>query len=212
MPHAAVFTQLPPVCATKRNVSQRTSLCLFLVCLVPTFWVVVLNVIPAADCGSRPRDPSTSAKMPPRISGHDLMAIFPTNPPSHTVSCDDLFKKQARQFLSTPEPPLRSPREPTNGAPGHHALRGEAVAPGHDTPRAANDPNLRLHPQQYAVPSQQNGKGHSRSGSSSSSRPHTGSRPSTGQQQGAMPVIYQYEACPLHHYHQKDADMRSPHL
>jgi len=148
--------------------------------------------LPPADCGPRPRDSSTSANMPPRISGHDLMAIFPTTPPSHTVSCDDLFKKQARQFLSTPEPPLRTPREPTNGAPGQHTARGEAVATGHDAQRAAMDPNLQLHPQQYAVSPQQNGRTHARNGSSSS-RPHTGSRPSTGQQQGSMPVIYQYE-------------------
>ena len=138
------------------------------------------------------------------------MAIFPTNPPPHTVSCDDLFKKQARQFLSTPEPPLRTPRDPTNGAPGAHAPRGEAVATGYDTQRAAMDPNLRLHPQQNAVPSQRNGgtPGHTRSGSSS--RSHTGSRPSTGHQQASMPVIYQYEACPLVRLHpQQDADVSS---
>ncbi|GJE88307.1 hypothetical protein PsYK624_043900 [Phanerochaete sordida] len=144
-----------------------------------------------ADSGSRSRDGSSSANMPPRISGHDLMAIFPTNPPSHNVSCDDLFKKQARQFLSTPESPLRPPREPANGAPGPYAARGEAVANGHDAQRAALDPNLQLHPQQHAASPQPNGRAHARNGSASS-RPHTGSRPSTGQQ-GSMPVIYQYE-------------------
>lgn len=152
---------------------------------------VPLSVSPA-DCGPRSRDPSTSANMPPRISGHDLMAIFPTNPPSHNVSCDDLFRKQARQFLSTPEPPLRSPREPTNGTPRQYTPRGEAVATGHDAQRAAMDPNLQLHPQQHAASQQPKGRTHART-SSSGSRPHTGSRPSTGQHQGSMPVIYQYE-------------------
>ena len=123
--------------------------------------------------------------MPPRISGHDLMAIFPTNPPSHNVSCDDLFKKQARQFLSTPDPQLAAKREPNMapaGAPhdGHHGAYDAAGG------RAPTDPAHRAHPQFAPPPAM--GHGHS----SPDSRPQTRNRPPT-RMEGASPVIYQFE-------------------
>lgn len=44
--------------------------------------------------------PPSSSSWPPPISGHDLMAIFPTVPPSTNVCCNDIFSKQARAYLS----------------------------------------------------------------------------------------------------------------
>lgn len=114
------------------------------------------------------------------------MAIFPTNPPSHNVSCDDLFKKQARQFLSTPEPPVVK-RESNMASAGHDSMRGEPATNGYDANRAAMDPNYRHQSQQYAhSPAQSHG--------SPDSRPQTRNRPPT-RMEGASPVIYQFEVC-----------------
>ncbi|KAI0339493.1 hypothetical protein BDW22DRAFT_1361553 [Trametopsis cervina] len=41
-----------------------------------------------------------------QLNGHDLMAMFPTQAPMQLVCCDDIFKSQAREFLSRQGPPV----------------------------------------------------------------------------------------------------------
>jgi hypothetical protein len=106
--------------------------------------------------------------MPPRISGHDLMAIFPTNPPPHNVSCDDLFKKQARQFLSAADP-LVVARESNGSSFRRESMQG-GMAAGYNGSRSIVDPDPRVRQQ----PHSQHQQGVVRhSPSNSDSRPQT---------------------------------------
>ena len=57
-----------------------------------------------------PVDPNAWPSPPPapvleQLTGHDLMALFPTQAPSQSISCNDIFKSQAREFLSRQEWP-----------------------------------------------------------------------------------------------------------
>lgn len=110
----------------------------------------IVQTKPEPQSPTLPQDSNVRKAMPPasslpsRISGHDLMAIFPTNPPPHTISCDDLFKKQAHQFLSRPEHPVaaapsmgssQSRREsPPEGAVNSHGWHRDTAPPNPHQP------------------------------------------------------------------------------
>ena len=79
-----------------------------------------------------------SSSMPPPISGHDLMAMFPTVPPSSEVCCDHIFKKQARAYLSgsregtaTPEGDAVRHRVDSGSSPAPTFARRDSAAPRH---------------------------------------------------------------------------------
>ncbi|KAI0690333.1 hypothetical protein BC835DRAFT_191087 [Cytidiella melzeri] len=63
---------------------------------------------PSSSARIHPLDPnawSSSQQQPPsgsleQLTGHDLMAMFPTQPPTQLICCDDIFKSQAREFLA----------------------------------------------------------------------------------------------------------------
>lgn len=139
------------------------------------------------DCTPRQQTSSQPTRMPPRISGHDLMAIFPTNPPQHNVSCDDLFKKQARQFLSTPEPPVVM-REPTTSSYSRSPAQG-GVTTAYSGNRSSMDPDPRGPSQPH---SQHQHPITRQSPNSSDSRPQTASSHSS-RREGNAPVINQSE-------------------
>ncbi|KAF7797481.1 hypothetical protein EIP86_008679 [Pleurotus ostreatoroseus] len=88
------------------------------------------------DLSGTSRAPSSS--MPPPISGHDLMAMFPTVPPSSEVCCDHIFKKQARAYLSgsregtaTPEGDAVRHRVDSGSSPAPTFARRDSAAPRH---------------------------------------------------------------------------------
>lgn len=79
----------------------------------------------------------SSSSMPPPISGHDLMAIFPTAPPSSTVCCNDIFSKQARAYLSgSREGTATAQGDAPNSRPNWTAPGGSRSEQSQSHPRA----------------------------------------------------------------------------
>lgn len=82
------------------------------------------------DPNAWPTSPSQVPATLEQLTGHDLMAMFPTQAPKQPVCCDDIFRSQVRDFLARQTLPvviIQESPEVVFGAASDESSRARAV-------------------------------------------------------------------------------------